>query len=70
MLQTVIAPIPGEVIQIAGGYIYGLPLGVIYTISEMLLGADIVDMFWLILTSFVKNLSAGNLLDQTKVKKR
>ncbi len=65
-----IAPIPGEVIQIAGGYIYGLPLGVIYTISEMLLGADIVDMFWLILTSFVKNLSAGNLLDQTKVKKR
>lgn len=27
ILQTVIAPIPGEVIQIAGGYLYGTPLG-------------------------------------------
>ena len=45
MLQIVIAPIPGEVIQIAGGYIYGSLLGTIYTISGMLLGAYIAFFF-------------------------
>lgn len=45
MLQTVIAPIPGEVIQIAGGYIYGLPLGMIYTTFGMLLGAFMAFFF-------------------------
>lgn len=45
MLQTVIAPIPGEVIQIAGGYIYGVPLGMIYTNIGFLLGAIIAFYF-------------------------
>lgn len=45
ILQIVIAPIPGEVIQIAGGYIYGLPLGMIYTTFGMLLGAFMAFFF-------------------------
>lgn len=45
ILQTVIAPIPGEVIQIAGGYIYGVPLGMIYTTAGMLLGASMAFFF-------------------------
>jgi uncharacterized membrane protein YdjX (TVP38/TMEM64 family) len=45
MLQIVIAPIPGEVIQIAGGYIYGVPLGMFYSIAGMLLGAGIAFFY-------------------------
>lgn len=45
ILQTVIAPIPGEVIQAAGGYIYGVTLGLIYTTVGMLLGAIIAFYF-------------------------
>lgn len=45
VLQTVIAPIPGEVIQVAGGYIYGVPLGMIYTTAGLLLGAIIAFYF-------------------------
>ncbi|MFM9278682.1 TVP38/TMEM64 family protein [Paenibacillus jiagnxiensis] len=45
ILQTVIAPIPGEVIQIAGGYIYGVLLGTFYTTAGMLLGAVIAFYF-------------------------
>ena len=57
ILQTVIAPIPGEVIQIAGGYIYGLTLGLIYTILGMLCGACIAFFFTRFLGgSFVEKL--------------
>lgn len=57
VLQTVIAPIPGEVIQVAGGYIYGVSLGLIYTTVGMLLGAIIAFYFTrLIGDSFVKKL--------------
>lgn len=45
MLQVVIAPIPGEVIQVAGGYIYGVTFGVVYTTLGMMLGAVIVFYF-------------------------
>lgn len=45
ILQTVIAPIPGEVIQVAGGYIYGVTLGLIYTTVGMLLGAIVAFYF-------------------------
>jgi uncharacterized membrane protein YdjX (TVP38/TMEM64 family) len=45
VLQIVIAPIPGEVIQVAGGYIYGVPLGMLYTIVGLLLGAVIAFYF-------------------------
>lgn len=45
VLQTVIAPIPGEVIQIAGGYVYGLTLGLVLTNLGMLIGAFIAFYF-------------------------
>ncbi|UQZ37650.1 TVP38/TMEM64 family protein [Paenibacillus sp. PK3_47] len=45
ILQTVIAPIPGEVIQIAGGYIYGISLGTFYSIIGLLLGAILAFYF-------------------------
>ena len=57
MLQTVIAPIPGEVIQVAGGYIYGVTFGVIYSTLGLLLGAIIAFYFTrLIGTPFIKKL--------------
>lgn len=45
ILQTIIAPIPGEVIQVAGGYIYGVTFGVIYSTAGLLLGAIIAFYF-------------------------
>lgn len=39
VLQTVIAPIPGEVVQIAGGYIYGAWLGTLYLLIGAALGS-------------------------------
>ncbi|MDO5294952.1 MAG: VTT domain-containing protein, partial [bacterium] len=44
-LQTVIAPIPGEVIQIAGGYLYGISLGTLYSVLGLVLGAAIAFYF-------------------------
>lgn len=49
ILQTVIAPIPGEAIQIAGGYIYGVLLGTGYTVAGMLIGAVMAFYFTRIL---------------------
>lgn len=45
VLQTVIAPIPGEVIQIAGGYIYGTFLGTLFITLGMLVGAIMAFYF-------------------------
>jgi len=57
ILQTVIAPIPGEVFQIAGGYTYGVLLGTIYTVAGMLLGASMAFFFTRFLGgSFIKKL--------------
>lgn len=57
ILQTVIAPIPGEVIQLAGGYIYGVPLGTLYTTVGMLVGAGIAFFFTRLLGgNFIENL--------------
>ncbi|OBR96563.1 TVP38/TMEM64 family inner membrane protein YdjZ [Clostridium ragsdalei P11] len=74
ILQTVIAPIPGEVIQVAGGYIYDVPLGIIYTTVGMLLGAIIAFYFTrLIGGSFIQKLLKGensqwmkNIMDSKK----
>lgn len=57
ILQTVIAPIPGEVIQVAGGYIYGVPLGLLYTTLGLMIGGIIAFYFTrLIGHSFIENL--------------
>lgn len=56
-LQTIIAPIPGEVIQIAGGYFYGIPLGTIYNLIGLIIGSGMAFYFArLIGRDFVENL--------------
>lgn len=45
ILQIVIAPIPGEVVQIAGGYIYGIGLGTLYNTIGMVLGSAMAFYF-------------------------
>ncbi len=62
VLQTVIAPIPGEVIQIAGGYIYGTYVGMLFITAGMLLGAIIAFYF----TRFVGGAFIENLLKKNK----
>lgn len=42
ILQVVVAAIPGEFVQIAGGYIYGTWLGTLYSITGIFLGSVIV----------------------------
>ncbi|MCX7774276.1 MAG: TVP38/TMEM64 family protein [Clostridia bacterium] len=41
ILQVVIAAIPGEFIQIAGGYIFGSIMGTVYSVMGILIGAVI-----------------------------
>ncbi|WP_098742071.1 TVP38/TMEM64 family protein [Paenibacillus sp. EZ-K15] len=45
ILQIVVAPIPGEVVQVAGGYIYGVTLGSFYTTVGLVLGSAIAFYF-------------------------
>jgi len=42
VLQVVVAAIPGEVVQIAGGYIYGTWLGTLYSMAGIFLGSILV----------------------------
>lgn len=62
VLQTVIAPIPGEVIQIAGGYIYGTSVGTLFITSGMLLGAIMAFYF----TRFLGGAFIESLLKKNK----
>lgn len=41
-LQVIIAAIPGEVTQIAGGYIYGTLMGTLYSITGIFIGSVVV----------------------------
>lgn len=74
VLQTVIAPVPGEVVQIAGGYIYGVTLGTLYNTIGLLLGAMIAFYFTRYLGgAFVEKLLTkkkflwiGNILNSKK----
>ena len=42
VIQVVIAPIPGELTQVAGGFIYGTVLGTAYSMAGILIGSIIV----------------------------
>ena len=42
VLQIVISVIPGEVVQIAGGYLYGVWLGTLYLLIGLLIGSVLV----------------------------
>ncbi|MCU6795587.1 TVP38/TMEM64 family protein [Paenibacillus sp. WQ 127069] len=64
ILQVVVAPIPGEVVQIAGGYIYGVSLGTLYATIGMLLGAAIAFYF----TRFIGRSWIERLLENKKYK--
>ena len=64
VLQTVIAPIPGEVIQIAGGYIYGVSLGTIYSVLGLVIGSGIAFYF----TRLVGGDFIVNLIKKKKLK--
>jgi uncharacterized membrane protein YdjX (TVP38/TMEM64 family) len=44
MVQIVIFIIPGEVVQVAGGYIFGTPLGTLYSVIGSVLGTLIAFM--------------------------
>ncbi|MBW5448715.1 TVP38/TMEM64 family protein [Cohnella sp. CFH 77786] len=64
LLQIIIAPIPGEVIQIAGGYIYGISFGTLYITVGMLLGAIVAFYF----TRFLGRTFIERLLKKDKFK--
>lgn len=42
VLQIVVAAIPGEVVQIAGGFLYGTFLGTVYLVIGVIIGSAIV----------------------------
>lgn len=65
ILQVIIAPIPGEVIYVAGGYIYGTILGTLYSTVGLLLGAIIAFYF----TRFIGFSLIERILSEKKVEK-
>lgn len=55
VFQVVIFVVPGEVVQIAGGYIFGIPLGTLYSIAGIAIGSSIDFMLGRLLgRSFVE----------------
>ncbi len=64
VLQVVIAPIPGEVVQIAGGYIYGTALGSLYITLGMMIGSAIAFYF----TRFIGRSFIERLLEKKNYK--
>jgi len=44
MVQIIIFIIPGEVVQVAGGYVFGTPLGTLYSVIGVVLGTLIAFM--------------------------
>jgi len=44
MVQIIVFIIPGEVVQVAGGYIFGTPLGTLYSVIGVVLGTLIAFM--------------------------
>ncbi|WP_458125484.1 TVP38/TMEM64 family protein [Paenibacillus sp. Z3-2] len=64
ILQIVVAPIPGEVVQVAGGYIYGITLGSLYTTIGLILGSGIAFYF----TRFIGRAYISRLLQKKNYK--
>ena len=63
-LQTIIAPIPGEAIQVAGGYLYGNILGTTYNLMGLVIGSGIAFYF----TRLVGRDFITNLIEKKKLK--
>lgn len=74
VLQTVIAPIPGEVIQVAAGYLYGNLLGTTYNLIGLVIGSCIAFYFTrLVGRDFITNIMKkknlkwmANIMDSKK----
>lgn len=67
ILQVVIAVIPGEVVQLAGGYVYGTLLGTIYSMAGILLGAVMAFYISRLLGySLIKNIMPDERLDKMR----
>ncbi|MDN4604977.1 TVP38/TMEM64 family protein [Paenibacillus sp. F6_3S_P_1C] len=64
ILQIVVAPIPGEVVQVAGGYIYGTTIGSFYTTIGLILGSAIAFYF----TRFIGRNFVSRLLQKKEYK--
>ncbi|WP_339239548.1 TVP38/TMEM64 family protein [Paenibacillus sp. FSL R5-0517] len=64
ILQIVVAPIPGEVVQVAGGYIYGTAIGSLYTTIGLILGSAIAFYF----TRFIGRAYISRLLQKKNYK--
>ncbi|MFX3650629.1 MAG: TVP38/TMEM64 family protein [Paenibacillus sp.] len=60
ILQIVVAPIPGEVVQVAGGYIYGTAIGSLYTTVGLILGSAMAFYF----TRFIGRTYISRLLQR------
>ena len=41
-VQVIVAIIPGEIVQIAGGYAFGIPLGALYALAGTIIGTVVV----------------------------
>lgn len=65
ILQVVIAAIPGEFVQIAGGYIFGSFLGTLYSVIGILIGASIAFF----LARFLGIKAVSKLLTEKSVEK-
>lgn len=65
VLQVVVAAIPGEIVQIAGGYIYGTWLGTLYSMTGIVTGSVIVFFIARLLGySLVKLLVSRNQMEK------
>ncbi len=65
ILQVVIAAIPGEFVQIAGGYIFGSLLGTVYSVLGILIGAAIAFFA----ARFLGHKVIGKLLSEKSLEK-
>jgi len=65
ILQVVIGPIPGELIQIAGGYMYGIWVGTLYSLLGISLGSIIAFLIARILGyPILKNFIPSSQIDR------
>lgn len=65
ILQVVVAAIPGEFVQIAGGYIFGIFWGTLYSVLGILIGASIAFF----LARFLGIKAVSKLLSEKSIEK-
>lgn len=63
VIQTVVAPIPGEVVQITSGYLYGTIFGTGYSLIGLIIGAAIAFYF----TRLIGRKTIENVIERKKL---